>query len=68
MNTFPAPAWSGSYQKKFTSTRADDVEEEYHAIQPVEKRKQEDLAMPKQAASELKLSPAAHAKIISAII
>ena len=37
-------------------------------MQHVEKKNQEDLAMPKQAASELKLSPAAHAKIISAII
>ena len=61
-------SWSGSCQKKFTSPRADDVEEEYHAMQHVEKRNQEDLAMPKQAASELKLSPAAHAKIVSAVI
>ena len=61
-------SWSGSCQKKFASPRADDVEEEYHAMQHVEKRNQEDLAMSKQAASKLKLSPAAHAKIISAVI
>ena len=61
-------SWSGSCQKKFTSPRADDVEDEYQAMQHVEKRNQEDLAMPNQAASELKLSPAAHAKIISAVI
>ena len=67
MNTFPAPGLVPA-RKKFTSPRADDVEEEYHAMQHVEKRNQEDLAMPKQAASELKLSPAAHAKIISAVI
>ena len=56
----------------------EDDEEEYHAASPRKKPRRsltillkvpvDILAMTKQAASELKLSPAAHAKIISAVI
>ena len=58
MNTFPTPGLVPARK----SLPVLELMMLKNIMQHVEKRNQEDLAMPKQAASELKLTPAAHAK------